>query len=68
MRKENQIYYFSVEGETEKWYLDWLQNTINAEPAAKYTVKLDGKIPVMYNYATIFTVYSHLFAQFLIPI
>lgn len=28
MRKENRTYYFSVEGETEKWYLDWLQSTI----------------------------------------
>lgn len=44
MRKENRTYYFSVEGETEKWYLDWLQNIINADPDAKYTVKLDSKI------------------------
>ena len=22
-------YYFSVEGETEKWYLKWLENQIN---------------------------------------
>ncbi|WP_367568192.1 RloB family protein [Lacrimispora sp.] len=44
MRKENRTYYFSVEGETEKWYLDWLQDLINANPAAKYTVKLDSKI------------------------
>ena len=44
MRKENRTYYFSVEGETEQWYLEWLQRTINADPAAKYTVKLDSKI------------------------
>lgn len=44
MRKENRIYYFSVEGETEQWYLEWLQRMINAEPGAKYTVKLDSKI------------------------
>ncbi|MDD4761164.1 MAG: RloB domain-containing protein [Bacteroidaceae bacterium] len=44
MRKENRTYYFSVEGETEKWYLDWLQGAINVNPAAKYTVKLDSKI------------------------
>ncbi len=37
-------YYFSVEGETEQWYLEWLQRIINAEPNAKYTVKLDSKI------------------------
>lgn len=44
MRKEKKTYYFSVEGETEKWYLEWLQDTINAHPAASYTVKLDSKI------------------------
>ena len=44
MRKENRTYHFSVEGETEKWYLDWLQGQINANPNAKYTVKLDSKI------------------------
>lgn len=44
MRKENRTYYFSVEGETEQWYLEWLQRIINAEPNAKYTVKLDSKI------------------------
>lgn len=44
MRKENRTYYFSVEGETEQWYLEWLQCIINAEPNAQYTVKLDSKI------------------------
>ena len=44
MRKENRTYYFSVEGETEKWYLEWLQSTINANLEARYTVKLDSKI------------------------
>lgn len=44
MRKENRTYYFSVEGETEQWYLEWLQRMINEEPNAKYTVKLDSKI------------------------
>ena len=44
MRKENRTYYFSVEGDTEQWYLEWLQRKINAEPAAKYTVKLDSKV------------------------
>lgn len=44
MRKEKKAYYFSVEGETEKWYLDWLQDTINAHSTARYTVKLDSKI------------------------
>ncbi len=44
MRKENRTYYFSVEGDTEQWYLEWLQRMINAEPNARYTVKLDSKI------------------------
>lgn len=52
MRKENRTYYFSVEGETEKWYLDWLQKSINADPSASCTVKLDSKIqkdPLSYS-------------------
>lgn len=44
MRKENRTYFFSVEGDTEKWYLDWLQTTINSTPEARFTVKLDSKI------------------------
>lgn len=44
MRKVKHTYYFSVEGETEKWYLDWLQRSINAEPSATGMVKLDCKI------------------------
>lgn len=30
LRKKQSKYYFSVEGETERWYLEWLQKTINA--------------------------------------
>jgi len=41
--KENRSFYFSVEGQTEKWYFEWLQNIINAEPASKYKVKIDVK-------------------------
>ncbi len=44
MRKENRSFYFSVEGQTEKWYLDWLQGQINASPNTKFTVRLDSKI------------------------
>ncbi len=44
MRKETKKYYFSVEGETEQWYLQWLQITINSDPTAQYTVKLDCPI------------------------
>lgn len=34
--RENRKYYFTVEGETEKWYLQWLQSTINAAPTSKF--------------------------------
>lgn len=44
MRKEKLAYYFSVEGETEKRYLDWLQKKINESAAARYAVKLDVRI------------------------
>lgn len=44
MMKKTKKYYFSVEGETEQWYLEWLQNTINSIPERKYNVKLDLKI------------------------
>ena len=44
MRKENMTYYFSVEGETEKWYLDWLQNCINECEEAKYKLKLKTSV------------------------
>ena len=40
MHKENRTYYFSVEGATEKWYLDWLQNMINADPEDVYKRQL----------------------------
>ena len=44
MMKKTKKYYFSVEGETEQWYLKWLQNTINNIPERKYNIKLDLKI------------------------
>lgn len=44
LRKERITYYFSVEGETEKWYLDWLQKTINSQESTKYFVKLESTV------------------------
>ncbi len=41
--KENRKFYFSVEGYTELWYLNWLQQQINKEVASKYTVTFDSK-------------------------
>lgn len=37
-RKETIKYTFSVEGETEKWYLEWLENAINSSDASVYNV------------------------------
>ncbi len=51
MRKITKKHFFTVEGETEKWYFDWLQNTINSTKESKYNVKLDCKIqknPIAY--------------------
>lgn len=43
-RKQILTYYFSVEGETEKWYLDWLESQINALDEAKFKVKIVSKV------------------------
>lgn len=43
-KKYNLKYTFSVEGETEKWYLDWLQGQINACPNLDYTVSIVSKV------------------------
>lgn len=44
IRKESRKYYFSVEGETERWYLEWLQNKINEDPASLWKSNFDIKI------------------------
>ena len=38
-RKQTKKYYFSVEGETEKWYLEWLQKQINLNFSGLRTLK-----------------------------
>lgn len=43
-RKENRRYVFTVEGETEQWYFDWLQEQINACDESKYTVSIVPKV------------------------
>lgn len=43
-RKENLTYYFSVEGETEQWYLEWLETQINAIEDVDYNVKIIAKV------------------------
>lgn len=43
-RKSAKKYFFSVEGETEEWYLYWLRDLINATEEAAYKVAIDCKI------------------------
>lgn len=43
-RKLAKKYFFSVEGETEQWYLYWLRDIINKSEEACYTVSIDCKI------------------------
>jgi len=42
-KKITRKYYFTVEGETEQWYLEWLQAIINEEPSAVYKVSIDSQ-------------------------
>lgn len=42
MKKSTKKYYFTVEGNTEKWYLDWLQKIINSTEEAIYKVSIDS--------------------------
>lgn len=44
LRKSNKTYWFTVEGETEQWYLDRLKHLINAEDAATHTVVIERKV------------------------
>ena len=44
IRKIQRKYYFSVEGETEQWYLEWLRDEINKNEAAANKVLFDIKI------------------------
>ncbi len=43
-KKLTRKYYFTVEGKTEKWYLDWLSNVINKTEESKYKVSFDCKV------------------------
>ena len=44
MRKETKKFFLTVAGETEKWYFEWLQQTLNSSPTACFNVKLDCQI------------------------
>lgn len=43
-KKSTKKYYFTVEGETEKWYLEWLKGEINKCEKAEYNVSFDIQI------------------------
>ena len=43
-RKLTKKYYFSVEGETEQWYLIWLQDIINATQKSAYKVSFNCQV------------------------
>ena len=42
--KESKTYYFSVEGETEKWYLDWLASIINNTEYSTHKVSIKSEV------------------------
>ena len=44
MRKISNSYFFSVEGETEKLYLDWLQKEINSESSSTHNACIKAKV------------------------
>ena len=43
-QKANTNLYFSVEGETEKWYPDWLEAQINLQEETKFKVKFKAEV------------------------
>lgn len=43
-RKQKKMYYFTVEGQTEKWYLEWLRDKINNSEESLYCVVFDISI------------------------
>lgn len=43
MKKLTKKFYFSVEGDTEVWYLDWLRDMINSVPERKCNVSFVRK-------------------------
>lgn len=43
-RKLTRQFTFTVEGETEQWYLLWLRDQINACPSSKYNVSIVPKV------------------------
>ncbi len=44
VKKQTKKYHFTVEGETEKWYFEWLSRCINSIDNATYNVSFDCTI------------------------
>lgn len=44
IRRERKKYYFTVEGQTEKLYLEWLKNAINSEERTEENVSFQIKV------------------------
>lgn len=44
IRKENRVFNFSVEGYTEKWYLEWLAKEINNSRSNKYNAVIKATV------------------------
>ena len=42
-RKTKIQYWFTVEGDTEEWYLDHIQRLINNSDDSKYTIRIEHK-------------------------
>ena len=43
-RKSTKKYYFSAEGDTEEWYLKWLEGLIDESDEAAYRVSIDSQV------------------------
>ncbi|OXM13325.1 RloB family protein [Paenibacillus herberti] len=62
-RKPIKKYYFTVEGETEQWYLDHIKDLINAEDSAIFKVSIERKVqknPLKYAKSVVNTSKIHI--------
>lgn len=44
MKLETKKYIFTVEGETEQWYLEWLREQINQYPSRTCNISIEAKV------------------------
>mgnify|MGYP001017864737 CR=1 FL=1 len=50
-RKQSKMFYLSVEGDSERYYFNWLQKLINRNENIKYTIKFKIRIDSPTSYA-----------------